>query len=259
MCELLGITSKKTYAANEVLASFYNHGSVCRDGWGLAVFRGDGVTMEKEPICSLKSSYLSHRLTRKVEAGNLFAHIRKATLGRVEYANCHPFIWDDHSGRTWTLMHNGTVFKGKCLLPFREKQEGSTDSERVLLYLIEQMNEYERKQGEPPGEEERFRIIDDMIVRFSEGNKLNLMIYDGAVMYVHTNSPGTLYLWQDDEKCIFATVPVWMDGWDPAPQNQLLAYRNGRLVREGTRHFHDFRDEDHEEDYKLLYSGFSEL
>lgn len=257
MCEILGITSKKLFAANELLDSFFQHGNVCRDGWGLAVFRGDGVTMEKEPVCALESSYLHNRLTRAVEANNLFAHIRKATLGRVEYANCHPFIWDDAGGRTWTLVHNGTIFEGKEIAPYLEAQEGSTDSERILLYLLDRIRGFLLANGHPPDEEERFRLVDELILRISPGNKLNLLLFDGAVMYVHTNCPGTLYIWQDEEKYLFATVPIRMEGWKEMEQNQLFAYKNGALLRSGTLHRNTFDEKAH--DYTSLYAAFAEL
>ena len=257
MCELLGITSKNPVVSNEILESFFNHGKVCRDGWGLAVFRGSSVTMEKEPVCALDSLYLRHRLTRAVEANNLFAHIRKATLGRVEYANCHPFIWDDNSGRTWTLVHNGTVFEPRYMSSFIKIQEGSTDSEQILLCLLDRMNDFEKTNLRPAGEEERFHIVDELIVRLSAGNKLNRLIFDGSFMYVHTNSPESLYIWQNDEMCIFATVPIRFGGWKPLPLNQLFAYRDGTLVREGTRHTNVFHEEEH--DYSSLYAAFSEL
>lgn len=257
MCELLGISSEKPYIANDLLDSFFSHGRDCRDGWGLAVFRGENVTVEKEPVRATRSTYLKHRLSSEIKARNLFAHIRKATLGRIEYVNCHPFVREDDSGRMWTLVHNGTLFEGKYTSLFLDLQEGSTDSERILLYLTEQVNGFVRKNGCPPDEEERFRIVDKLTVRLSAGNKLNLLIFDGTAMYVHSNCPDSLYIWQDNEKCLFATVPVRFGGWEKVPMNQLLVYQNGRLIREGTRHSHVFHDEDH--DFDTLYSAFAEL
>ncbi len=104
MCELFGICSSKPFEANELLESFYNHSVEHKDGWGLAVFRRGAVSMEKEPVKAIDSLYLRQRLSCRVEGSNLLAHIRLATIGQINYSNCHPFIWDDESGRTWTLM-----------------------------------------------------------------------------------------------------------------------------------------------------------
>lgn len=70
----------------------------------------------------------------------LVAYIRYATVGRIEAANCHPFVWDDQSGRTWTLVHNGTLFESGPTSTFVTQQEGATDSERLLLYIVSRMN-----------------------------------------------------------------------------------------------------------------------
>ena len=257
MCEILGICGQQPFAANDMLDSFFAHGQICKDGWGLAVFHKDRVTVEKEPTCAVRSQYLRHRLSGEIKARNFIAHLRKATLGRVEYANCHPFVRDDDSGRTWTLVHNGTLFNGTYTSRFLDQQEGSTDSERILLYLISLVNDHIAEYGNPPDEEERCAIMNELAVRLSDGNKLNLLVFDGAVMYVHANCPQTLHIWQDEEKVFFATVPVRFDGWREITLNQLFAYKEGKLIYSGTPHEHVFYDEEH--DYTSLFSAFSEL
>ena len=197
------------------------------------------------------------RLSREISAANLLAHIRKATIGRIEYANCHPFIWDDGSGRTWTLIHNGTIFNGTMLSKYVDKQEGTTDSERLLLYIVDAMSRAYGETGEEPDFAERFSILDSIFTDLSEGNKLIVLLYDGEYMYVHTNRADSLNEYREEGKRIFATRPVLLDGWTPVPMNRLLAYRDGRLVREGTEHGHIFRDEEH--DITSLYAAFSEL
>lgn len=112
MCELFGLCAAEKYRVNELLDVFFHHSTEHKHGWGLAVFYGKGVSMEKEPVRALDSLYLRQRMTREIAGTNLLAHIRLATIGRIEYANCHPFIWDDNSGRTWTMIHNGTLFAG---------------------------------------------------------------------------------------------------------------------------------------------------
>lgn len=247
MCEILGITSERPYNANSLLSVFYTHSQANKDGWGLAVFHGRGVSMEKEPVKALDSIYLKHRLSREVLSRNLVAHIRRATVGQTEYANCHPFVWDDESGRTWTFIHNGTIFIPGCTCNYATRQEGSTDSERLLLYIIDRCNELIREHGaefmEVP--ENRFRLIEDIIEEMSNGNKLNLILYDSEYMYVHTNSPGTLHMIHRDGSYIFATKPVSMEDlpdpeWKQVPVNRLLVYRNGEHVWSGHPHGNEY-------------------
>ncbi|MBQ8151143.1 MAG: class II glutamine amidotransferase [Firmicutes bacterium] len=257
MCELFGVSARESFRVNELLDAFYHHSDEHRDGWGLAVFRGHGVSMEKEPVKATNSAYLIRRMSRDIEAANLFAHIRLATIGRIEYCNCHPFIWDDESGRTWTMIHNGTFFNGSKLTGYIDRQEGTTDSERFLLYIVDAMSAAYEKKGAELTFDERFEIIDDIIVALSDDNKINMLLYDGDYMYVHTNCEGSLYCWREEGKRIFATRPVVMDGWEQLPLNRLLVYKNGEMIREGTVHSNSFRDEDH--DYAPLMSAFSEL
>ena len=85
MCELFGISAGKQVTANEWLRAFYDRSNEQKDGWGLAVFRGSAVSMEKEPVKASDSAYLKQRLSRNIKAETLFAHIRRATIGQIEY------------------------------------------------------------------------------------------------------------------------------------------------------------------------------
>ncbi len=257
MCELFGICAAEPFVVNDLLQAFYGHSRVHKHGWGLAIFRGAGVSMEKEPVKADDSVYLRHRLTQTIEEANLFAHIRYATIGRIEYANCHPFLQDDESGRTWTMIHNGTLFEGGKLAPFLDVQKGTTDSERLLLYIVHCMDEAIREAGRPLRDAERLRRMDEIIVDLSYGNKMNMLLYDGEIMYVHTNSEGTLHCREGSRRVIISTAPLLTDGWKPVPMDQLQAYRQGERIFQGTYHGNDFRYEDH--DWSTLYSAFSEL
>ena len=257
MCEIFGICAKERIRANDYLDAFYNHSIDNEDGWGLAVFRGMGVSMEKEARRAVDSIYLRQRLSKDVMAANLFAHIRAATIGRMEYANCHPFIWDDNSGRAWTLVHNGTMFNGSKLSKYRDVQEGTTDSERLLLYIVDAINRSSSDAGRDLNFDDRFKILDDIMVEMSEGNKLNMLLYDGEYMYIHTNMAGTLFEYRNANSCYFATKPVVTGGWEHVPMNQLLVYRNGELIRKGTVHSNEFHQEDY--DMSSIFSSFAEL
>lgn len=264
MCELLGVTSDRSYNANSLLQGFFAHSQTNTDGWGLAVFRGRGVSMEKEPVKALDSTYLWQRLSREVTSRNIFAHVRRATVGRAEYANCHPFIWDDDSGRTWTLMHNGTIFEPGGTCNYGSRQEGSTDSERLNLYIIDRCNEMIRAHGREYMEvpENRFRLMDKIVNEMSHGNKLNILVYDSEYMYVHSNSSGTLHRTGRDGTWIFATRPVITEEladteWEQVPLDQLHVFKDGRHVWSGKRHENEFDESQY--DFISLYSAFAAL
>ena len=140
MCELFGLSSAEKVNCNELLGTFFSHGETNPDGWGLALFDGNSASIEKEPISSAESVYLKHRLSDEITEDVVLAHIRKASKGGLEYRNCHPFKRRDASGRLWTLIHNGTIFESALVDAYIGKQHGGTDSERILYYLIDQVD-----------------------------------------------------------------------------------------------------------------------
>ncbi|KIR03475.1 hypothetical protein P261_02290 [Lachnospiraceae bacterium TWA4] len=83
------------------------------------------------------------------------------------------------------------------------------------------------------------------------------MIYDGEYFYVHTNYKGSLYVFHEDNKSVFCTVPLDDNEWTPVKMNTLLAYREGNLVFTGTDHGNTHVD--NEENMKFLYQIFAQL
>ena len=178
MCELFGINSEENIQINDYLKEFFSHSYAHPHGWGMACMNENMVQVEKEPMQASKSNYLKERLSVPVQAKNAFAHIRYATIGNVEYRNCHPYTKKDKSGRWWTLIHNGTIFDYAPLNKYVSIQNGDTDSERILLYLVELVDQEERRLQRTLDAKERFWLLDSVIAKMAEGNKLNLMLYD---------------------------------------------------------------------------------
>lgn len=257
MCELFGFSSGRTILANDLLNLFFLHSREHPHGWGLAVFRGHAVTLEKEPVRASSSTYLEHRLSCSIEADNLLAHIRKATIGEMTYANCHPFVWDDDSGRTWTLIHNGTVFEPHLISPFFSRQEGTTDSEGVLLYLIDRINRRMNAEKKALTHAERFQEISEGVTALAACGKLNLILYDGEQMYVHSNYRGYLHYSKEADSCCFSTLPLAMRHWEPLPLNQVFGYISGELVHQGEPHPYEHLDGRH--DMSLIYGAYASL
>lgn len=239
MCELFGISSPKPIKTNDLLHEFFSHGMQHPDGWGMAFFYGNEVSLEKQPINACKSMYLKARLTAHTEAQNMIAHIRLATKGHVEYENTHPFVMKDAAGRTWTLAHNGTIFESQILDPMFYHQKGHTDSERILLYFIKQWNKA-LEEGAADDAEKRFALLDRIIHEITPENKVNLLLYDGELMYVHTNYRGSLHMKQQGKTRIFSTQPLDSKDWQPVPMNTLLAFQNGELRFRGVPHENEY-------------------
>jgi glutamine amidotransferase len=260
MCEILGITALREFDVTSVLKQFYAHSVEHPDGWGLAVLGKSMPCVEKEPNPAFRSDYLKARLSVPLYADCVLGHIRKASVGKNEYRNCHPFIMQDNRGRCWTLMHNGTVFHETDASKYAAMQQGDTDSERILCALIDRIDrrqtELHRKLRFP----ERFRLIEDLMSGLAEGNQLNVMIHDGEMLYVHANLPGRLFVHQTEEQVIIATSPLWEHGWEPVPLCTLLAYQSGRLIR--TVHSHGYAydfSRDPQTEQQALQNEFSLL
>lgn len=256
MCELFGVTSRCRLELNELLIEFFSHSIEHPNGWGMAFFYDNAVSLEKQPEGAHKSSYLKQRLQSKVEADKMIAHIRLATRGNLNYENTHPFVMRDNSNRTWTLAHNGTIFDCDLLNPFAHSQQGQTDSERILAYIVCRINAgLEKKKG--LSGRERFELIDGIISEITPENKVNLLLFDGELMYVHTNYQNSLYRCRKGEGVIISTRPLDHRQWEHVPMNTLIAYKDGKQMYTGTDHKNEFFET--EEKMRLLFLDFANL
>lgn len=259
MCELFGITSNRKTNIHGLLNEFFSHAEAHPNGWGLAFFDEGHTLIEKEPLQASKSYYLKCRLNEPVETSCFLAHIRRATIGDESYSNSHPFVATDNSGRKWTLIHNGTIFDAPALSVYQHYQKGSTDSERILLYIVDQINGQLKTNPNFNDKNEKFTFIEKLIKELSPENKLNLIIYDGEYFYVHKNAAGTLYVKEQPGIAIFSTCPLdsCKGSWTEFPQNKLLVYKEGSVVYSGTPHKHSYVDDP--EKIKLLFLEYSHL
>lgn len=117
MCELFAVNSATPVRVNRYLTEFFGHSHANPHGWGVVLrtpvedpVGDDDVTLWREPLPAHESALAARLLSRPIEARHLQAHIRKATCGTLETANCHPFLATDVTGRSWTLIHNGILF-----------------------------------------------------------------------------------------------------------------------------------------------------
>ena len=179
MCEIFGVSSDRTIDVTRELKEFFKHGEYNPHGWGFVSWNDEGkFTIDKEPVDSTKSTLIDSYLSGGFKCRGLIAHIRKATIGYVDIRNTHPFIAHDPNWREWAFAHNGTIFESNELLPYADIQIGSTDSERILLYILDQ------NKG-VTDEAARFQMMDSVAVKLSDKNKLNFFAFDGQDLYVH--------------------------------------------------------------------------
>lgn len=245
MCELFAVSYTRERVINPMLGEFFSHGCNHPHGWGMA-FLGNGTHMAKEPVNSCDSLYLRKCLNTTVAADVMLAHIRLATRGVIDYNNTHPFVMSDCSGRTWTQAHNGTIGSGNILSGYTSEQQGDTDSERLLIHITASINAATIRRARPLNAAERFSVVDNVIHEITPGNKVNLLLHDGEMLYVHSNCKGSLYQCRSGDGVVFSTRPLNSgDSWDPVPLSRLMAYRRGRIAAAGEQHNNEFvQDED---------------
>lgn len=242
MCELYGISSNKTISLNETLKLFYSHSSKNPKGWGLAYWTDSSeITIYNEGKCANDSELLKGILAYPIESKVSIGHIRTATVGTVSDNNSHPFTKLDSTGRGWTLAHSGNIYIGSQLLPFRNEQLGETDSECILLYIVDCINKKTEKKGNPLNSKERCEVIDSITEELSKGNKLSLLIYDTEQFYVYTNIKEILYFSKQDDYYCFAGVPLENSFfWYKVPLNVLIVYSGTNQLYYGQDHDHEF-------------------
>lgn len=231
MCELLGFSSAHEADIREYLKEFFSHGIQHPHGWGIMRENQGKREIIKEAVSSAESQKISEIITETLPQKNTLAHIRLATVGSVKTENCHPYVQTDYMGRCWTLIHNGTIYSGKQLMKYLYTQTGDTDSERISLALLDEINENKAFTAQ-----ERFDVIDNFVISLSKRNKLNLIIFDGELLYVHQNMRDTLYYKPENDSIIFSTKPLDNGDWKPYPMTQLCAFQSGKKVFEGTNH-----------------------
>lgn len=257
MCEIFGFNSSSRTNIMELLRNFYSHSNEHPHGWGLAVKHHKGINIEKEPFKASESRYLKYRLRAGIESDMVMAHIRYATIGNVDYVNCHPYSKRDGSGRLWVLIHNGTIFNYNKLNKYIHQQKGETDSERILFHIIDEINIKSTLLGRDLKAKERFDVLNDIVCEMAVGNKLNLIIWDSEYMYAHTNLRGSLnYCLKENSICI-STKPLELTGWKELPFTQLLSFRDGKFMNKGTIHSNEYIET--EENIRFLYQVFSNL
>lgn len=238
MCELFAVNAKEPIEVNGYLRTFYSHSELHPHGWGISWRAGQDVALFKEPSRAIDSAFLREFLQTPLRKDHLLAHIRLATIGHTHHHNCHPFVQEDESGIEWMMIHNGTIFNDALITGYDHVEEGDTDSERVILFLMDLLDAAELRHGGELDFEGRFHVLNSALIKLSNGNKLNIILDDGEYMYVHTNTlKKTLYVKHTPGVAVFSTQPLDDDpAWAPVPTAQLQAYRNGELVRQATPH-----------------------
>ena len=226
------------------------------DGWGIAYYPNGTPNVLKRYTAAHADVEFSEAAT-EIAAPTLIAHVRRATVGRSQIENTHPFF----RGR-WTFAHNGTVTAFEWVAPRLEAEteprllgehRGTTDSELLFLWLLGRLAAEGIDLDAPLDDLDRtLEIFAESVARAAELSnaegaeeeaKLNLLLTDGHALMASRwgNSLHVLQREgvQDCEICgichvdaphregyraaIAASEPITSEAWRPVPERSVLA------------------------------------
>ncbi len=184
MCQLLGMNAN---TPTDVMFSFTGLATRAvehKDGFGIAFFEDPGLRLfvdhhsaRQSPVAELVKRYPIH-------SGNVIAHIRKATQGRVALQNTHPFmreLW----GRYWAFAHNGDLKAFAPRLHASFHPVGDTDSERAFCWL---MQELAKAHAAMPSIAELSRTLAELLPTLAAHGTFNMLLSNGQALWAHAST-----------------------------------------------------------------------
>lgn len=230
MCEIYGFCGSVPVRLNKYANEFWLHSRVHQDGFGYYIQDHDDFYVNQNSAMSCLSDLRKKDFTSKLA---LF-HIRFKTHGPASIENCHPFIKSDIHGVKWALIHNGFIEDTHYSIALETIQNGSTDSERILLSLVEAINSvYEHTWVDNSCELLYFiySIIERTLDEISSLGKVNLIFTDSYTnnMYVYMNAHSLYYLFTSNGIHI-STTKLSDEDWVAVTPNRLHIFNNGERV-----------------------------
>lgn len=215
MCQLLGMNCNTPTDILFSFEGFHRRGGLTdhhADGWGIAFFEGRGVRLYLDDKPSADSPVAALVRQYPIKSENVIAHIRKATQGEVNLANCHPFqreMW----GQYWIFAHNGNLVDFAPAAGCHYQPVGSTDSEAAFCYIMEQLRQH---WCQPPSLDELFEAIEGLAATLRGYGVFNFMLSNGQWLFTHCSTKlhyivrqapfPTAHLVDDDVTVDFSTV-----------------------------------------------------
>ncbi len=182
MCQLLGMNANTPTDVMFSFSGLATRADEHKDGFGIAFFEDRGRAPVRRPPQRARSrrwpSWCKHY---PIKSGNVIAHIRKATQGRVALENTHPFmreLW----GRYWVFAHNGDLKDFQPRLHGAFRPVGDTDSERAFCWL---MQELAKAHAAVPTIDELTRTLAELLPHPAAHGAFNLLLSNGQALWAH--------------------------------------------------------------------------
>ena len=189
MCQLLGLSSSSPSAVTFSFTGFSARGGrtgAHADGFGLAFHDGPDCRVFIDEGRASDAPLAGFLRSAPIRARTVLAHVRRATQGPVQLANCHPFV-REWGGRYWSFCHNGDLVDFAPRLGGNYLPVGSTDSERAFCWLLQELR---RRFRRPPagGWRDLAPVLAELARRIAAHGAFNFLLSDGQALYAHCGS-----------------------------------------------------------------------
>lgn len=222
------------------------------DGFGIAFFEDkacrlfvDNQSAVESPIAELIRNY-------PIKSRNVIAHIRKATQGKINLENSHPFsreLW----GRQWIFAHNGDLHGFQPELTGRFTPVGNTDSELAFCYLLEQLVKHFGYTE--PSLDQIFDLLLEISPQIAEHGTFNFCLSNGQALFSYAITklhwlvreypfqPAQLIdldvevdfsevTTADDRVAVITTEPLTQNEvWQAYQPGEMILFQHGRPIR----------------------------
>jgi glutamine amidotransferase len=189
MCQLFALNSNAPSAVTFSFTGFSARGGQTgehADGFGLAFHDGQGCRVFIDEERASDSALAAFLRRHPIRARTVLAHIRKATQGPVQIANCHPFV-REWQGRQWSFCHNGDLKDFHPRLTGSALPVGGTDSERAFCWMLQELR---REFGPRPAAtwQHLAPAIAELAGRIARHGRFNFLLSDGQALYAHAST-----------------------------------------------------------------------
>lgn len=188
MCQLLGMNCATPTDIDFSFRGFSQRAGVTSDhsdGFGIAFFEEKACRLFVDNHSAIESRIADLIREYPIKSRNVIAHIRKATQGKINLENSHPFVrelW----GRQWIFAHNGDLLQFHPELTGRFQPVGDTDSELAFCYVLDQLA---LKFGnDHPSLEDIFTVLQEIAPQIAEHGTFNFFLCNGQALFSYATT-----------------------------------------------------------------------
>ena len=262
MCELLGMNCATPTDITFSFKGFSQRAGVTSDhadGFGVAFFEEKACRLFIDCQSAVVSPLADFVRNYPIKSRNVIAHIRKATQGKIELENNHPFmreLW----GRHWIFAHNGDLKEYWPHLTGQFMPVGTTDSERAYCYILQELR---RRFGQDePSSAQIFDFLAEVSPTIAEYGTFNFILSNGQALfsYATTNLHWIVREWPfqhahlkdmdvkidfstvtkpEDRVAVVATAPLTdNEVWQQFKAGELIWFQDGKVHQQAQTTIH---------------------